>query len=256
MHEHIRDILARISALEDELRDAIAEQQVHFRYRVEGTRIRFEDGIREAHRRLKTGVLPWLRGAKLRNVVTAPIIYGLVVPLALLDLAVSTYQLLCFPLYGVPRVRRGHFVIIDRQHLRYLNVIERLNCVYCGYGNGVLAYAREVAARTEQYWCPIKHARQVLDPHRRYVAFADYGDAEVYRATVERLRAELAAQRAAAPIFPDHETQRRHVSAGLRLSATRRCQLTLPAVPEAAVPASTDNGNGAFRAGAFHLAKQ
>jgi hypothetical protein len=202
MHDKIRDILARITELEDELREAIAERQVEFRYRVEGTRIRFEDGIREAHRQLRIGLLPWLRRARLRNVATAPIIYSLAVPLALLDLALSIYQWLCFPIYGIACVRRGRFVVIDRHQLRYLNSIERLNCIYCGYGNGVLAYAREIAARTEQYWCPIKHARQVLDPHRRYARFADFGDAEAYRETVTRLRAELAAERSAASAPP------------------------------------------------------
>jgi hypothetical protein len=33
------------------------------------------------------------------------------------------------------------------------------------YANGVFAYVREVGSRTEQYWCPIKHARRVLGVH-------------------------------------------------------------------------------------------
>ena len=28
---------------------------------------------------------------------------------------------------------------------------KKLNCVYCGYANGVIGHAREIAARTEQY---------------------------------------------------------------------------------------------------------
>ena len=54
---------------------------------------------------------------------------------------------------------RSDFIAIDRHQLAYLNVIEKVNCAYCGYANGVAAYFREVAARTEEYWCPIK-ARQ------------------------------------------------------------------------------------------------
>src|SRR5690606_6381117 len=123
MHDNIRNILARITALEDELRDAIAEQQVHFRFRVEGTRVRFEEGMRETHRQLKVGLLTWLRRARLRNIATAPVIYALFVPLGLLDLCVSVYQRVCFPVYGVPLVRRGRYVVIDRHQLRYLNSI-------------------------------------------------------------------------------------------------------------------------------------
>jgi hypothetical protein len=50
-------------------------------------------------------------------------------------------------------------------------------CVYCGYANGVIAYARKIASRTEQYWCPIKHALRIRDPHVRYAQFLEYGDA-------------------------------------------------------------------------------
>lgn len=49
--------------------------------------------------------------------------------------------------------------------LSYLNAIEKLNCVYCGYGNGVIAYGREIIARTEQFWCPIKHASKAAGEH-------------------------------------------------------------------------------------------
>ena len=85
----------------------------------------------------------------------------MVLPIALLDLWASVYQWVCFPVYGISRVRRSAYVVIDRQHLAYLNAIEKLNCVYCGYGNGVFAYVREIAGRTEQYRCPIRHARRV-----------------------------------------------------------------------------------------------
>ena len=64
----------------------------------------------------------------------------------------------------------------------------KFNCFYCSYGNGVAAYTREVSARTEQYWCPIKHARRVKAAPDRYPQFFDYGDAEAYRQGLNRLR--------------------------------------------------------------------
>ncbi len=63
----------------------------------------------------------------------------------------------------------------------YGRKLEKFNCIYCGYGNGVAAYGKEIIARTEQYWCPIKHAERVKDPHTRYYNFFEYGDAEGYR---------------------------------------------------------------------------
>ena len=123
--------------------------------------------------------------------MTAPLIYGLLVPIALLDASVTVYQTVCFRVYGVARVRRSAYIVIDRHHLAYLNAIEKLNCVYCGYANGVFAYVREIAGRTEQYWCPIRHAKRVRAPHLHYREFVDYGDAEGYHARLIPLRDAL-----------------------------------------------------------------
>ena len=79
--------------------------------------------------------------------------------------------------------------------MAYLNGIEKLNCAYCGYANGVIAYAREAASRSEQYWCPIKHALRVRTPHQRYRAFVDYGDAAGFRARLDELRDEVRSER-------------------------------------------------------------
>lgn len=121
-------------------------------------------------------------------VLTAPVIYSGWVAFLLLDLFVSVYQAVCFPVYRIPKVRRADYLIFDREDLPYLNVVEKFNCFYCSYGNGVVAYAREVAARTEQYWCPIKHARRIAAAHERYPKFFDHGDAEAFRAGLVRLR--------------------------------------------------------------------
>lgn len=120
--------------------------------------------------------------------MTAPIIWSVLLPFALVDLAVSIYQGICFPIYGIPKVQRRDYLLFDRHRLSYLNAIEKLNCKYCAYANGILGYVAEVAARTEQYWCPIKHALRVKSMHSRYKNFFDYGDAENYRKRIEEVR--------------------------------------------------------------------
>jgi hypothetical protein len=47
---------------------------------------------------------------------------------------------------------------------------------------------REVASRTEVYWCPTKHARRVLGPHPHYQDFADFGDAEAYSEKLAQMK--------------------------------------------------------------------
>ena len=187
----ISELLGEIRRLEEELEEAVKTQEVRFRYQLEGTRVKFQQSVSNAHQQLKVGLLHWLRQSQPRNVASAPIIYAMIVPFFILDLFVSFYQLVCFPLYGIPKVRRRRFIAVDRHNLSYLNSIEKLNCVYCGYVNGLVAYVREIVARTEQYWCPIKHARKILDPHRRYARFADFGDSEEYESHAEKLRAEV-----------------------------------------------------------------
>jgi hypothetical protein len=125
-------------------------------------------------------------------VITAPVIYSMIVPLVLLDLWTSLYQTVCFRAYGIPRVKRAEYILFDRRHLAYLNWIEALNCMFCAYGNGLIAYVREVSSLTEAYWCPIKHALKVHDPHDRYYQFLEYGDAKGYRARLDTLRKQLA----------------------------------------------------------------
>ena len=49
----------------------------------------------------------------------------------------------------------------------------------------------EIAGRTEQYWCPIRHAKRVRAPHAHYREFVDYGDAAGYQQQLPLLRAKL-----------------------------------------------------------------
>lgn len=191
MSHTIAELVDRIARLENQLMDELEKQQEQFSYRLEGTRVRFEQEITEAHRKLKVAILPWFLSSRVRSIVSSPFIYGMVIPIAFLDLCITLYQHICFRLYGIRRVKRSDYVVLDRHQLAYLNGMEKLNCIYCGYANGVLAYAREVAARTEQYWCPIKHARRVVGSHRRYNKFLDFGDAENYRKDLIKLRDEL-----------------------------------------------------------------
>jgi hypothetical protein len=63
--------------------------------------------------------------------------------------------------------------------------------MYCSYAVGLLAYANEIIARTEQYFCPIKHAGKILGTHARYEHFLEYGEADNYHGKLEALREEL-----------------------------------------------------------------
>ena len=147
--------------------------------------------LRFYHRGFKPPLLRYVLGGDVTTALTAPLIYSLIVPFMLLDAWVSFYQACCFRAWGLSLVQRRAYFSIDRHRLAYLNGLEKLHCLYCSYANGVIAYVREIAARTEKYWCPIRHARRVRHPHERYESFAAYGDAAGFRRTLPSHRAAL-----------------------------------------------------------------
>jgi hypothetical protein len=191
MKDRISQILGRMAALEEELQDAVHDQESRMFFQINGKRVEFERSVKEAHRKLKTGFFRWLVTDRPQNLITGPLIYGMAIPLLMLDLCVSFYQWACFPVYGITKVRRADYLVFDRRHLGYLNFIEKFHCTYCEYGNGLMSYMAEILARTEQYFCPIKHARKILGTHARYSHFLAYGDAENYEARLEQYRVAL-----------------------------------------------------------------
>ena len=192
MNPKISELLARIQQMELEIEQEMKRKRAELQADFEQTRVRFEHEVLEQQRRFKTGLLKYILSANLRTALTAPIIYAVFFPMVLLDISVTVYQHICFRAYGIARVKRSDYFVYDRAHLAYLNLLEKINCAYCSYGNGLMAYAREIVARTEQYWCPIKHARKIMAAHPYYTGFVDFGDAESYKQELERLRNELA----------------------------------------------------------------
>ena len=187
MATQLDELLERLHSLEAQL----DQEYTALREEMAQRKRELADRFVELQRQQRVGLWRYLRGSRWSVVLTAPIIYAGWPVFALLDGFITLYQALCFPLYGIARVKRRDYLVFDRADLPYLNAIEAFNCFYCSYGNGVLAYAREVAARTEQYWCPIKHARRVRDAHHLYPAFFEHGDAETFRAGLQRLREKL-----------------------------------------------------------------
>ncbi|MBT7231247.1 MAG: hypothetical protein HN870_11450, partial [Gammaproteobacteria bacterium] len=174
-----------------DLERELEQKQSEFRYHLEEKRAVFEQEMLLSQRKLKLGLLQFVGGARLRNLLSMPVIYSLLLPLVMVDLAVIFYQWFCFSLWGVARVKRRDYWVMDRGQLAYLNGIEKINCVYCSYANGLASFIREVASRTEQYWCPIKHARRIHQPHPRYWRYSDFGDAQAYRSRMTQFREEL-----------------------------------------------------------------
>ncbi len=181
-------LMEKLREIQAEIEVELAKRREELRFHLENRRIVFEREVLRLHREIKVGLARYIREANPLVVLTAPVIYSMIVPIAVLDLSVMIFQAVCFPAYGIPKVRRRDYLVFDRHHLAYLNVLEKINCGYCSYANGAISFMREVASRTEIYWCPIKHARRLLGPHPHYQGFADFGDAEGYRARLTQMK--------------------------------------------------------------------
>jgi len=191
MTTQLEILLDKIKTLENELIEELQKQEEEFSYEIRKRKVYFEENSIIRHREYAKRVFSYISDAPIKHIISAPFIWSCIVPALLLDVTVSVYQWVCFPLYGIPKVKRRDYIVFDRQFLNYLNIIEKINCAYCSYVNGLIAYVQEVAARTEQFWCPIKHARHIKNLHSRYQKFINYGDAETYRSKIEIVRRDF-----------------------------------------------------------------
>lgn len=187
LKNNLNDLLARIQALQED----VEEEYRKAREDLQTKQAELAEEFLRQQKRYKIGLFRFLLRSNLLDILTAPIVYSGWIPFLLMDLFVTVYQTICFPIYRIPKVKRSDYLVFDRGDLPYLNLIEKFNCLYCSYGNGVAAYTREVASRTEQYWCPIKHARRIKAAHERYPKFFDHGDAEAFRQGLNRLRRQF-----------------------------------------------------------------
>ncbi len=182
MKPTIKDILVRIESLNNELKEEYGQLAEKYGFSLEEKRVIF---VEEMRRRNKNMKLPkWKFPISLMNVrqiIAIPFILGMIFPALILDICITIYHAIAFPLYGIPRVKRSEYIIFDRKFLDYLNIIQKIQCLYCSYVNGLFAYALEIAGRTERYWCPVKAAHKPKFSHGWYKDFADYGNPEEWK---------------------------------------------------------------------------
>ncbi len=116
MSSRIDELFEQAAKLEHEVERELNTARDRWHYRIESGRIRFEQDVRTAHKRLRHSIPKYLSESNLLTVLVSPVIYSLVIPIAILDLWVTVYQWACFPVYDVDRVRRSTYVVFDRQH--------------------------------------------------------------------------------------------------------------------------------------------
>ncbi len=182
MQQTIRDILKKIESLNQDLKIEYDKMSEKYGFSLEEKRVIFLEEMRKRNRNMK---LPTWRfpisAMNVRQIIAIPFILSMIFPVVILDLCITIYHGIAFRLYGIPRVKRSEYIIFDRRFLDYLNMIQKVQCLYCSYVNGLFAYSVEIAGRTERYWCPLKAAHKPKFSHGWYQDFADYGNPEEWK---------------------------------------------------------------------------
>jgi hypothetical protein len=119
----------------------------------------------------------------LKHIIIILVVSTGIVPIIITDIWAEIYHRICFPLYGIPYLKRKDYIrIIDRAKLQYLNPIQKIYCMYCGYANGAIRYWARMGSETEHYWCGIQHKKDNNFPVPEYQKdFSKYGDEEDFK---------------------------------------------------------------------------
>ena len=181
MPSRINQLLSDIENKKNELKRAYEAIKQKYDFKFLNGNILFSKKAKLKLKKFKRPFNKMLLHSKLRHWLSMPFIYGMFIIIVLFDITLSIYQQAAFRLYRIPLVKRKDYIIFDRHILPYLNLAEKVNCLYCSYANGIFAYAVEIGGRTEKYRCPIKHAKKESWNHKREKDFSDYGDAEGFR---------------------------------------------------------------------------
>lgn len=181
MNQSLKDILEKIGTLNKQLSEMYNQLAAKYDFSAIGRKIIFSKETKKRNKLFKIPAWKYAVPQHIRHLLSMPFIYMMIVPALILDIFISLYHAVAFPLYHIPKVKRREFIVYDRQFLDYLNWIQKIHCIYCTYVNGLFAYAVEIAGRTERYWCPIKAARKPKFNHGWYSDFADYGNPEEWQ---------------------------------------------------------------------------
>ena len=188
MSDRINEMIEEIETMKEKLGEEISRQEAYVNYEIRNGYIKFEKEMFDSQKQNMMHLWDWFREIPLLQLLSAPVVYMMIVPAMALDIMLFIYHHVVSRVFKIEFRKRSEYVIFDRQYLGYLNVVEKINCLYCAYFNGLMQYASSIAARTEFYFCPIKHAKKIAYNHEFYHTFLPYGEGDDYQKSLKELR--------------------------------------------------------------------
>ncbi|RRS29883.1 MAG: hypothetical protein P794_09555 [Epsilonproteobacteria bacterium (ex Lamellibrachia satsuma)] len=191
MSDKIREMMEEIEEMKQKLREEIEEQEKHINYEIKNGYVIFEKEVLARQKENMENLWEWFSEIPLSQLLSSPVVYAMAIPAILLDIMLFIYQNVVSRVFKIDFVKRSDYIVFDRQYLGYLNVVEKFNCMFCSYFNGLMYYASAIASRTELYFCPIKHAKKIAYDHEYFDAYLTYGYGDEYQKKLKELREKL-----------------------------------------------------------------
>ena len=107
MSNRLDELLGQIRRLEKELILETQKKETEFCYEFREKKVQFTAAAKAQHKRLRVGFFRYLASARWLVILTTPVIWMCIIPIVLVDVIGSIYQAICFPIYGIPKVRRS-----------------------------------------------------------------------------------------------------------------------------------------------------
>ena len=107
MKNRLEERLEKFNQLEAEPLVKFHRKEKELHYEVRDKKVHFKESVRRRHVPLAKKPGRYWRESGLSSWLTTPVILSCIIPISIADLWASGYQPVCFPSYGIPKVRRA-----------------------------------------------------------------------------------------------------------------------------------------------------
>ena len=114
MNDKIKEIIEEIEAMKVKLGEEIAQHERDISYEIQNGYVRFEKEVLDKQKENMKNLLSWFRDIPPLHLLTAPFIYGMVIPAILFDMILFLYQHIIFRIYKFEFVKRSDYILFDR----------------------------------------------------------------------------------------------------------------------------------------------
>ncbi len=121
------DLLEKIKEIETKIEDLLDAGKEKFSYEIKQGKAVFTKEVLKLQQYESKNIFVYIIQTPIPKLLSAPIVYSMIFPIIILDIFLTIYQWICFPIYKIKKIKRKDHIVMDRHRLKYLNSIEKVN---------------------------------------------------------------------------------------------------------------------------------